>query len=186
MVESTTDVAVTNWVFDPDHSTFEFAARHILVSTIKGVFTDVSGEIFFNPQAVEESWVRAEVKIASQSTHIPKRDQSLLGESYFDVENFPTATFVSTRVVPTAPDRFEVYGDLTLRGVTNEVVFDTTYEGTAVHPSGQVRGAFTALTTIKRLDFGFPHGREIPAGGPSVRNEVALALYTSCYPKVDE
>ncbi len=184
IVENTSEI--TDWTIDAAHSTFEFTVRHTLVSTIKGAFLKVSGQVHFEPEAVVNSWVRAEIDMSSVDMHNPGRDEMLRGADYFDVENHPTATFVSSRVEPVGVHRFLVIGDLTFRGVTNPMTFDTTFEGTAEQMNGVVRSAFIGRGAIKRTDYGLPLGRIIPAGVPSVLDEIQLAMYMTCHPLVQE
>ena len=175
-------VGIKDWTIDWSHSTCEFTVRHTLVSTIKGAFLKVSGLVHFEPDAPASSSVRAEIDMSSVDTHNPGRDEMLRGENQFDVEHFPTATFVSTRVEPVGVNRFLVIGDLTFRGVTNPVTFDTTFEGTAEQMNGIVRAAFIGRAAIKRTDFGLPLGGIIPAGVPSILDEIQLAMYLTCHP----
>ncbi len=182
-MSATTAPAITDWTIDATHSTFEFAVRHMRVSTIKGVFSGVSGEIHFDPNDVASASVQVEIDMTTVDTHSEGRDERLRGESFFDVERYPTATFVSTRVEPAQGDRFTVIGDLTLRGVTREVAFETVFEGVQLTPSDSYRGAFTARATIKRTAFGFDAGRELAGGGYSVSDDVELAMFTSVNPR---
>jgi polyisoprenoid-binding protein YceI len=179
-------VGITDWTIDWSHSTCEFTVRHTLVSTIKGAFLKVSGQVHFEPEQVVNSWVRAEIDMSSVDTHNPGRDDMLKGANQFDVESFPTSTFESKRVEPLGVNRFLVVGDMTFRGVTNEVAFDTTFEGTAEQMNGIVRSAFVARGQIKRTDFGLPLGGIIPAGVPSVLDEIQLAMYLTCHPLEQE
>ena len=173
---------VTEWKIDAGHSTCEFTLRHILVTTLKGVFAKVSGQIHFEPNAIANSWVRAEIDVASVDTHSPGRDDMLRGPNQFDVASFPTATFASTSVEMIDDHHFLANGELTFRGVSRPVVFDTTFDGTAEQSNGIVRAAFTGRTTIKRTDFGLPLGNIIPAGVPSVMDDIQLAMYITCQP----
>jgi len=177
---------VTDWKIDPGHSTCEFTLRHILVTTLKGVFAKVSGQIHFEPNAIADSWVRAEIDIASVDTHNPGRDDMLRGPNQFDVASFPTANFASTSVEMIDGHHFLVNGDLTFRGVSKPVTFDTTFDGTAEQSNGIPRAAFTGRATIKRTDFGLPLGNLIPAGVPSVMDEIQLAMYITCQPVEQE
>lgn len=179
-------VGVNDWTIDWSHSTCEFTLRHTLVSTIKGGFLKVSGQVHFEPDNVAHSWVRAEMDMSSVDTHNPGRDDMLRGADQFDVEHYPTSTFVSKRVEPIGVNRFLVIGDMTFRGVTNEVSFDTTFEGTAEQMNGIVRAAFIGRGQIKRTDFGLPLGRIIPAGVPSILDEIQLAMYLTCHPVEEE
>ncbi len=175
-------VGVKDWKIDASHSTCEFTVRHTLVSTIKGAFLKVSGQIHFDPDDASKSSVKAEIDMSSVDTHNPGRDDMLRGENQFDVEHYPTATFASHRVDPVGVNRFDVVGEMTFRGVTNPVTFDTTFEGTAEQMNGIVRAAFVARATIKRTDFGLPLGGIIPAGVPSVLDEIKLAMFLTCHP----
>jgi polyisoprenoid-binding protein YceI len=175
-------VGVKDWTIDWSHSTCEFALRHNLVSTIKGAFLKVSGQIHFEPEDVSRSWVKAEIDMSSVDTHNPGRDDMLRGANQFDVEQYPTSTFVSSRVDSVGVNRFDVTGDLTFRGVTKHVVFDTTFEGTAEQMNGIVRAAFVARASINRTDFGLPLGGIIPAGVPSILDEIRLTMFLTCHP----
>src|SRR6185437_1789495 len=138
------------------------------------------------PESIADSRVRAEIDVASVDTHNPGRDEMLRGPDQFDVATYPTASFVSNRVEPVKQNHFRVDGDLTFRGVTQPVTFDTSFEGTAEQPNGIERSAFVARATIKRTDFGLPLGRIIPAGVPSVLDEIQLAMYLTCQPVAKE
>lgn len=177
-----TDTPTRDWQIDAGHSTFEWAIRHMLVSTIKGAFVGVSGTIRYDPEDVTASRVRAEIDMTTVDSHNAGRDERLRGETMFDVARYPTATFASGRVESLEGQHFRVIGDLTLRGVTREVAFDTTFEGIAEQPNGIPRAAFTARATIRRTAFGFNPGREMPAGGLTTSDEVALTMYTTCHP----
>ena len=180
------DTKVTDWVIDTNHSTFEFAVRHVVVSTIKGAFSGVTGEIHFDPDAPEEARVQATIDISTLDTHNQFRDEKILGEGFFEVEKYPTATFRSTQVTAQPDGHYQVAGDLTLRGVTQAMVFDTTFAGTQGHIDGTPRGAFVALGSIKRTDFGFGLGSDLPGGGKTHVDEVQLAMYTTVKPKPAE
>lgn len=174
---------ITDWVIDSGHSTFEFAIRHMRVATVKGAFARVSGEIHYDPDDVRSSSVRAEIDMASVDSHSEGRDETLRSDRYFDVEQYPVSTFVSRRVEPRDDQSFEVIGDLTMRGVTREVTFQTTREGVQLMPNDAYRAAFIGRATIRRTDFGFEPGRELPGGGYTVSDEVQLAMFTTCNPK---
>lgn len=180
------DTKVSDWIIDTNHSTFEFIVRHVVVSTIKGVFSGVTGEIYFDPDAPEEARVQSTIDISTLDTHNQFRDGKILGEGFFEVEKYPTATFTSTRVLAQPDGHFEVIGDLTLRGVTKEMVFDTTFAGTQGHIDGTPRGAFIALGSIMRTDFGFGLGNDLPGGGKTHGDEVKLAMFTTVKPKPSE
>jgi len=179
-------IGVTDWTIDSVHSTFEFALRHSMVSTIKGAFENVNGQVHFDPQRLSNSWVRAEIEMSSINSHNQGRDHHARGSDFLDVANHPMATFVSTRVEPQDGDRFMVVGDLTFRGVTNEVNFDTAFEGSTQRMDGSLCSAFVGRGTIKRTDFGLSLGVLIPAGFPAISNEIDLVMYMTCFPATAE
>lgn len=174
---------VTDWQIDTTHSTFEFAVRHMRVSTVKGAFSGVTGEIQFDPANIASASVRAEVDMTTVESHSAGRDETLKGERFFEVDKDPTATFESKRVRPNADGTFQVIGDLTFHGVTQEVDFHTVFEGLQMTPADIWRGAFTARATIRRTDFGFGEGTPLPGGGFTLSDEVELAMFTSVKPK---
>ena len=181
-MSTATEKKITDWDIDAVHSTFEFAVRHMKVSTVKGAFSGVSGEIHFDPDDVAASSVRVEIDMSTVDSHNAGRDDTLRGERFFDVEKYPTATFVSKQVRPNADGSFQVIGDLSMRGVTNEVSFHTVFEGLQMTPADIYRGAFTARGAIRRTEFGFSEGTPLPGGGFSLSNNVELAMFTSVKP----
>jgi polyisoprenoid-binding protein YceI len=174
---------ITDWVIDANHSTFEFSVRQVVVSTIKGAFSGVSGEVHFDPEDLDSSGVSAVVDISTLDTHHAGRDAKILGEGFFEVEKYPTATFTSTGVKHIEGDRYAVTGDFTLRGVTREVTFDSEFQGTHLQVDGIPRGAFIAKASINRSDYGFTLGNQLPEGGMTHSDEVKLAMYTTIKPK---
>ncbi len=182
-MSTVTSENITEWTIDSVHSTFEFAVRQMKVSTVKGAFSGVKGEIRFDPSNVAASTVHVEVDMSTVDSHSPGRDEHLRGERFFDIEKYPTATFESTRVLPNADGTLQVIGNMTFHGVTREVNFDTVFEGLQLTPADIYRGAFTARTTIKRTDFGFGEGTPLPGGGFTLSDEVELAMFTSVKPR---
>ena len=168
--------ARTTWAIDPSHSLVEFAVKHLVITTTKGRFGKVSGTIVLDEANPARSSVRAEIDAASIETHDAQRDQHLRSGDFFDVDNYPTLSFVSTRVEPRGDDRFLVVGDLTIRGITREVELDATFEGTMVDPWGGVRAAFSATTKVNRKDFGLTWNMPLETGGMVVGDEVKIAL----------
>jgi polyisoprenoid-binding protein YceI len=178
---------IVNWYIDTNHSTFEFEVRQAVVSTIKGAFGGVTGDIVFDPDAPENSHVNAVVDISTLNTNHAGRDQKILSaEGFFEVERFPTAEFNSNAVRHVTGDTYAVDGDLTMRGVTKPVTFSAEFQGTHPQADGVLRGAFIAVATIKRSDYGFTLGLELPGGGRTHSDDVKLAMFTTIKPKVDD
>ena len=173
----TTQIAVGTWTIDGAHSIAEFAVKHMMVSTVKGRFRTLRGTIELDEQEPERSSVEAEIETASIDTGVEQRDAHLRSDDFFSAERFPLITFRSTRVERVDDDRWRVIGDLTVRGITKEVVLDTEFEGEGIDAYGQRRAAFTATTTINRRDFGLNWNGVIEAVGVVVQDWVKITLH---------
>src|SRR5260370_5434595 len=114
-----TDTA-TNWSVDPDHSHVGFKIRHMMVSNTNGRFRKVRGRVVLDDHHLENSQVQAVIEAASIDTDLPKRDDHLRSNEFFDVENYPHLSFASKRVEPAGPKQLMVVGDLRIKGITKE------------------------------------------------------------------
>jgi polyisoprenoid-binding protein YceI len=172
-VEPTT--AQTTWTIDPAHSSVEFAVRHLMITTVKGRFTDVRGTVVLDEDHARSS---ADITIgaASIDTREPQRDAHLRSADFFEVEAHPTIRFRSTGVHGGSADRFKLVGDLTIHGVTRAVTLDVTTEGRTRDPWGGERAGFTATTRIKRSEFGLTWNQLLETGGLTVSDEVKISL----------
>ncbi|RVW01358.1 YceI family protein [Rhodococcus xishaensis] len=161
------------WAIDPAHSTVGFTVRHLVVSKVRGTFKDFSGAITVAEDGTPS--VRAEIQVASIDTNQEQRDGHIKSADFFDVEQFPTATFVSTGVRAAGPN-YVVEGEFTLRGVTKPVELALEFLG--VNPGmghGPVAG-FEASTTINRKDFGISIDMPLEGGGAVVGDKIAINL----------
>ena len=165
----------TTWKIDPSHTTIEFAAKHMMITTVKGRFVDVEGTIVADEQNFAESEVTATMKAASIDTRSDQRDTHLRSGDFLDVENFPDVTFRSTRIEGTK-ESFKLTGDLTIRGVTRPITLDVTFEGTGKDPWGGTRSSFSASGKFDRRDFGLTWNVALEAGGILVSNEVKIQI----------
>src|SRR5262245_45163292 len=118
---ATRSAAVSTWAIDPAHSVVELAVKHMMFSTVKGRFANVAGTIVLDEANLGASSVSAEIDATSIDTREPQRDAHLRSADFLDVESFPTITFRSTDVVPQGRNQFILVGDLTIRGVSQEV-----------------------------------------------------------------
>jgi polyisoprenoid-binding protein YceI len=166
----------TTWQIDPSHTTIEFAAKHMMFTTVKGRFTGVEGLIVADEADPAASSVRVTIDAASLDSRDERRDGHLRSADFLDVENHPRITFTSTRVEPVAADRLKVHGDLTIRGITRPVILDTTYHGTGATPFGSTVAGFTAETQINRKDFGLTWNVALETGGVLVGETVKISL----------
>jgi len=164
------------WQIDPAHTGVEFAVKHMMISTVKGRFGDVSGTITLDEADLSGSSVEVDIDVASIDTRQADRDAHLRSADFFDVENHPKITYRSRRVEVVGENRFRVIGDLTIRGETREVVLDATFEGRGKDPWGNEKAGFTAQAVIDRRDFGLTWNAALETGGILVGNEVKINL----------
>lgn len=174
---TTPQVGTGTWVIDPVHSSVEFAVKHMMVATAKGRFTGVSGTVQFDPANPASGSVEATVDLTTVDTGNAQRDGHLRTDDFFNAEKFANATFRSTRVEQIDDDNAKVYGDLTIRDVTKEVVLDVEFEGQGKDGYGKQRAGFTATTAFNRLDFGIKWNPALEAGGFTVSNRVKLTMH---------
>lgn len=169
------DTAVT-WQIDPAHSLVEFSVKHMMFTTVKGRFAGVSGTVTVDEANLANSIVDVTIDAASVDTREERRDAHLRSADFFDVENYPTLTFRSTRVEPKGGDRLTVYGDLTLHGVTQGVALDANILGRGVTPWGNEVASFSAETALNRKDFGLTYNAALETGGVLVGDAIKIAI----------
>ncbi len=167
----------TTWTIDPDHSNVGFKVRHLMVSNVKGSFEKHTGTVEIDDKDITKSKVEVSIDTNSINTNVIKRDEHLRSADFFDVAKFPTMTFVSKKVVKNGKDNLKVTGDLTLHGVTKQVVLDV--EGPTKEskdPWGNIRRGATATTKINRKDFGLVWNAALETGGVAVGEEITITL----------
>ncbi len=161
------------WAIDPAHSTVGFSVKHLMVSKVRGKFDTFSGTITIAEDGTPS--VNAEIAVDSITTGNEQRDGHVRSADFFDVEKFPTATFVSTGVQPDGED-YVLTGDFTLKGVTKSV--DLKLEFNGVNPGmgqGPVAG-FEATTVINRKDYGVDLEMPLEGGGVVVGDKITITL----------
>ena len=176
MTTTAEKTTTTTWTLDPAHSSIEFSAKHMMISTVRGRLGEVNGELIVDERNPANSTVEVTVDIAGLTTNEASRDTHLRSADFFDAENHPEATFRSTRVEPLSEDRFRVTGDLTIRGTTRSITLDVEREGEGVDPWGNVKAAFAASTTLNRKDFGLNWNVALEAGGVLVSDKIKLEI----------
>ena len=177
----------TTWQIDPTHSAVEFAVKHMMFSTVRGRFKNVTGTIEVDEQNPDRSTVNVEIDAATIDTGVADRDAHLRGADFFNVEQFPTITFRSKRVegaMKKEGDRFKVVGDLTIRGKAIEVTLESTYTGTGKDPWGNIKGAAEATAKIDRRDWGLMWNQALETGGILVANEVRIEVQVQAVKQV--
>jgi polyisoprenoid-binding protein YceI len=174
------------WEIDPAHSSAQFAVRHLMVSTVRGEFGKMSGTLKLDDSDPTKSSIEATIDATSINTRIAKRDEHLKSPDFFDVAKYPTVTFKSKKIETAGEGKFTVTGDLTLRGVTKEVVLNI--EGTTTpvkDPMGKVRLGGGATTKINRKDFGLAYNRALETGGVLIGEEVNVTIDVELTQKPD-
>ena len=167
----------STWKIDPAHTTVEFKIRHLMISWVKGVFTEVQGSAVINESDLTKSSVQIQIKTASLNTNNKKRDDHLRSPEFFDVATYPVMTFVSKKVVVAEGQPVEIVGDLTIHGVTRKVVLEVEdFSQTVTDPWGNTRRGATASTKINRKDYGLTWNKALEAGGVVVGDEVRISL----------
>ncbi|MDQ2767567.1 MAG: YceI family protein [Gemmatimonadota bacterium] len=165
----------STWKIDPSHTHVEFAVKHLMISTVKGRFADVEGDIVISAGDPSHSSVAATLKAASIDTRTGQRDDHLRSADFLDAATWPEITFTSKRITGDASE-LKVVGDLTIRGTTKEVTLDVTNEGSGKDPWGGERIGFSAKTKFDRRDFGLTWNQAIESGGVVVGHEVKVSI----------
>ena len=176
MSTATATPSATTWKIDPTHSQIEFAVRHLMITTVKGRFAGVEGTVRIDDANPSASEVDVRIDVATIDTREPQRDAHLRSADFFDAETYPHITFRSTRSTERRGGEFKLAGDLTIHGVTREVVLDVTEEGRGKDPWGGERIGFSAVTRIKRSDFGLTWNQALETGGVVVGNDIKINI----------
>lgn len=172
------------WQFDPDHTGVHFKVRHLMVSTVHGEFEKVSGKIVYDEADVTKSSADITIDAASVNTRVQKRDEDLRSPHFLDVAKYPTITFKSKRVEKAGSGTLKMTGDLTIRGVTREVVLTVEGPTPAIKdPWGNLRVGGQATTKINRKDFGVVWNAALEMGGAVVGDEVEISIDVEIYRK---
>ena len=160
---------------DGTHSAVEFAIKHLMISNVKGRFTKVAGELTVDGANSLNSSVEASAEIASIDTHDPQRDGHLRSPDFFDADKYPTMTFKSTEIKSIGEDRYELTGDLTIKGNTKPVTFTVTNLGEFNDPMMGHRIAYSGEGKINRRDYGMTFDMMLD-GRLVVSNELKISL----------
>ena len=164
------------WKIDGSHSTARFTVRHMMVSNVHGSFGKVEGAIVYDGKNIDGIKAEATIDATTITTNNEKRDAHLKSPDFFDVNGNPTITFTSRRAEPVGQGRFRLFGDLTMRGKTKEVVLDVEGPTDPITVQNSQRIGATATTTLNRQDFGVSWSRAIDGGGVVVSDDVKVTL----------
>ena len=164
-----------DWKIDPNHSTAQFAVRHLAVSTVRGAFTKVSGTAQYDPADPSKTSIDATIDAASVDTRVEMRDKDLRSPNFFDVEKYPTITFKSKKAETAGEGKMKITGDLTMHGVTKEVVLDVDGPSEAIKDGkGGSRIGASATTKLNRHEYGVNGGATVAGDEISITIDVEL------------
>ena len=173
---ATSPVPAGAWTIDPAHSAANFAVKHMMVSTVRGVLGPVTGSIVWDGKSIASVSADVTIDVKKISTGVEQRDGHLRGDDFFNAEKFPVMKFKSKKVIAGAAGAFKLVGDLTIRDVTKEVTLDVEAPAAIVTAQGVQRTATTATTTINRLDYNLKWNQLMETGGAVVGADVKVTL----------
>lgn len=166
-----------SYTIDPSHTHVQFSIRHLMVSNVKGEFSKLKGTVDFDPTKPEEMKIDVQIDATSINTRDSKRDDHLKSADFFDVTKFPSLTFKSKKIASVGDGKLRIVGDLSLRGVSKEVVLDVDSISAEIKdPWGNLRIGASATAKINRKDFGMTWNKIIEAGGLAVGEEVSITI----------
>ena len=167
----------TEYQIDPSHTAVTFSVRHMMISNVRGEFEKTSGTITANGSDPNSVKIDVAIDAASVNTRVDRRDAHLKSPDFLDVGKYPTITFKSTKVEAAGSGKWKVSGNLTLHGVTKQVVLDVTGPTPEItDPMGNTRVGASATTTISRKDFGLTWNKTLESGGVLIGDDVAIQI----------
>jgi polyisoprenoid-binding protein YceI len=175
---STPVVPTGTWAVDPAHSKVGFAVKHMGIATVRGEFTEFQGTLEIGGDLASAK-VHGTVKVQSVDTNEQQRDEHLRSPDFFDAEQFPELSFDSTKVEAVDDETFRITGNLTIHGVTNEIVLHAETLGTDVDPWGNERVGLEVTGQLSRGDYGMKFNQALGSGNMLVADKVNLALDVS-------
>ncbi len=175
-----TDLNATTgtWAIDVAHTRLGFSAKHAMVATVRGQFTEFEGSLVLDGANPAGSKAELTIQAASFTSGTEGRDAHVKSADFLDVENFPTLAFSSTGIAQDGDD-FDITGDLTIKGVTKSVVIKAELEGLSKDPFGNDRIGFSGETQISRKDFGLTWNVPLDGGGVLVSDKIKITLDVS-------
>ena len=164
------------WQIDSAHSGIHFSVRHLVIAKVRGQFSRWTGALTVPDGDFAQAIVDVKIDATSIETGVADRDTHLKSSDFFDVEKFPELTFRSRRIEPKGGDRFALTGDLTIRGISREVILDVESAGQTKDPWGNVRAGFAGKTAVDRKEFGLTWNQVLEAGGVMVGDKVEIEI----------
>lgn len=175
---------MTTWTFEPGHTAAEFRVKHMMVTWVRGHFKNVRGKLQFDAQNPAAGSAEVEIDVPGIWTGEPARDDHLRSPDFLDAQRYPKIVFKSTKVRRAGQNKFRVAGNLTIRGITKEVILNAEYLGQwetpwwedGVDKGPKTRAGFTATTKINRHDFQVSWNANLDKGGVVVGDDVFITI----------
>ena len=164
------------WTIDKSHSEIQLSVRHMMISKVRGRFESFSGTVDFNEENPAASAVDVTIDASTINTRDAQRDGHLKSADFLNVEEFPALSFKSKRVEVLGENKGRIYGDLTIRDISREVVLDAEYTGQAKSPWGTTSAGFSATTSFDRKDWGLGWNQALETGGILVGDKVDVSI----------
>jgi len=165
------------WDLDVDHSNLQFKVKHLMITNVKGKFNSFAGTLTTDGDDLSTGKLDVTIQTATLNTDNQQRDDHLRSPDFFDAARYPTITFVSKNFVTEGDQVKQIVGDLTIHGVTREVVLEVEEQSPIVTgPWGKTRRGATATTTVDRFDYGLQWNKLMETGGVVVGNDVKITL----------
>jgi len=166
----------TTWTFDPAHTSVEFRARHMMISNVRGKFTNVTGTILEDESNPANTYVEVDIDPASIDTRNEQRDTHLRSADFLDVENYPAITYKTTNLEFVDEENVKVTGDLTIRGVTRPITLEASVNGRGPNPWGQYVAGVSLKGSLNRKDWGINFNVALETGGVLVSDKIDIDI----------
>ena len=168
-------MAKSTWSIDPTHSEIGFKVKHMMFTNVSGKFNAFVATVENEDDNFETSNIKFTAETASVDTNNTDRDGHLRSVEFFDTDVYPKLSFVSTSIKKKSDSTYEIYGDLTIKDVTKNIVLETEYSGLMTDPWGNTKAGLSIIGKINRKDFGLTWNAALETGGVLVGDEIKLA-----------
>jgi polyisoprenoid-binding protein YceI len=170
-------IEASTWTIDPAHSKPSFSIRHMMISNVTGCFDKVAGTVRYDGKNLSNAYVEATIDASSIDTSNAQRDTHLKSPDFLDTAKYPTITFKSKTIAPMSDHQAKITGDLTMHGVTKEIILDLQEITPEIKdPRGKTRVGATATATLNRKDFGISFNATMDNGGAMVGDQVSVSI----------
>lgn len=169
-------MSTEKWVLDASHSLIEFSVKHLMIARVRGLFHQFEANIEADVNDLTSAKVEVTIDLASVDTRNEDRDNHLRSADFFNVEAHPSLNFVATSIERKSDDEYKVVGNVTLNGVTQEEVFNLTFEGSSTDPWGNLKAGFSATGKIKRSRYGLTYNAALETGGVLIGDDIAVNI----------